>query len=80
MKKNFEENYANFVFTKVLGLEKDSEKCEQKWKEINTFYDTVCDGDFIEKFIYVSIFFSGPERSKFFFFANFIAVTNYKRE
>jgi hypothetical protein len=61
MKKNFKENYAKFVFTNVLGIENDSEKCEQKWKEIDSFYDTVCNGDFIEKFIYVSIFTNGPE-------------------
>jgi hypothetical protein len=61
MKKNFKENYAKFVFKNVLGIENDSEKCEQMWKEIDSFYDTVCNGDFIEKFIFVSIFFAVPE-------------------
>jgi peroxiredoxin len=57
MKKDFNENYAKFVSCKVLGIGKDSEKCEQKWKEIDSFYDTLCKGDFIEKFICVSILF-----------------------
>ena len=54
IKKNWEGNYAKFVPCKELGIEEDSEKCKEKWKEIDSFYDTVCNGDFIEKYIFVS--------------------------
>jgi Carboxylesterase family len=54
MKKHWEENYAKFVPCKELGIEENSEKCKEKWKEINSFYNKVCNGDFIEKYIFVS--------------------------
>jgi hypothetical protein len=57
MKKLLKKNYTRYVPCKKLGIEKDSEKCKQKWKEIDSFYDTVCNGDFIEKYIIVSLFY-----------------------
>jgi hypothetical protein len=56
-KKLLKKNYTRYVPCKKLGIEKDSEKCKQKWKEIDVFYDTVCNGDFIEKYIIVSLFY-----------------------
>lgn len=55
MEQHYKKNYARFVPCKELGIRKDSEMCQQKWKEIDSFYDTICKGDFIEKYIYVSI-------------------------
>jgi hypothetical protein len=57
MKKLLKKNYTRYVPCKKLGIEKDSEKCKEKWKEIDSFYDTVCNGDFIEKYIIVSLFY-----------------------
>jgi hypothetical protein len=54
IKKDWEENYAKFVPCKKLGIEENSEKCKEKWKEIDSFYENVCNGDFIEKYIFVS--------------------------
>jgi hypothetical protein len=58
MEKRYKENYANYVPCKELGISTDSEQCKQKWREMDAFYDTICKGNFVEKYIYVSILLS----------------------